>query len=228
MTSGIILAGGNSWRLKPETEIPKPLLPIGNTTLLGLQIKWLLGKNFDKIFIVCSPEVANGLEEWIQTNPKIRTIIETSKKGTGGAVRLCLPHLAADKAFYVMNVDDILLESEPIDLLMKAEKYGSAVRVSKPKLQFGRIQSRGDLAVRFIEKPKLEFYVSCGHYGFSLNKLINGFEFPEDGNLEDKVLPLLAKQRRLGIEKYKGTWLTVSNFKDYIQVCERLFKSANG
>ena len=127
-----------------------------------------------------------------------------------------MPHLAADKAFYVMNVDDILLESEPIDLLMKAEKYGAAVRVSKPKLQFGRIQSRGDLAVRFIEKPTLDFFVSCGHYAFNLNKLCNGFEFPEDGNLEDKVLPLLAKQRRLGIEKYKGKWVTISTYKDFV------------
>lgn len=221
MTTAICLAGGSSWRLKPDTDIPKPLLPLGKTTLIGTQLKWLLSKNFDKIFIVCSPEVANGLEEWIQTHPKIRTIIETSKKGTGGAVKLCLTELK-DRQFYVMNVDDLILESQPLDLFLIAEKYGAAVKVSKPKLQFGRIQSRGDLAVRFVEKPSLDFYVSCGHYCFNLNKLNNGFEFPEDGNLEDKVLPILAKQRRLGIDKYKGTWLTISNFKDYLQICERL------
>ena len=46
----VILAGGLGARLKPFTEvIPKPLLPIGEKTLLEVQIEQLNKHGFDEI-----------------------------------------------------------------------------------------------------------------------------------------------------------------------------------
>ena len=48
----VILAGGLGVRLKPFTEvIPKPLLPIGESSVLELQILSLKKHGFSEIFI---------------------------------------------------------------------------------------------------------------------------------------------------------------------------------
>ncbi|GAG35567.1 unnamed protein product, partial [marine sediment metagenome] len=48
----VILAGGLGTRLKPFTEvIPKPLLPIGEKTLLEVQIEQLKRNGFDEIYL---------------------------------------------------------------------------------------------------------------------------------------------------------------------------------
>lgn len=217
----VVLAGGASMRIAGETKVPKPLLPLGKYTLLGFQTKWLLNSGFNKVFIIASPEVADGADEFLKTQNGIEIISEKERRGTSGAVHLVLPKLSG-KIFYLCNVDDLVLQSNPMNLILKAEKFGGVVLAAKPKIQFGMIKSRGDLVLGFREKPLADYYVSVGHYAWNLGKLNNGFEFPSDGNLEDTVLPQLAKQRKLGLEKYKGAWTTISTYKDYVNLCGAL------
>jgi len=48
----VILAGGLGSRLKPLTEaIPKPLLPVGEQSLLEIQMDRLRSHGFDEIFL---------------------------------------------------------------------------------------------------------------------------------------------------------------------------------
>jgi len=48
----VILAGGLGMRLRPFTQaIPKPLLPIGEQSLMELQIRNLARDGFDEVFI---------------------------------------------------------------------------------------------------------------------------------------------------------------------------------
>ena len=48
----VILAGGLGMRLRPFTQaIPKPLLPIGEQSLLEIQIENLANHGFGEIFV---------------------------------------------------------------------------------------------------------------------------------------------------------------------------------
>ena len=48
----VILAGGLGTRLKPFTEvIPKPLLPVGESSVLEIQILSLVRSGFTEIYI---------------------------------------------------------------------------------------------------------------------------------------------------------------------------------
>ena len=214
MVNAIILAGGQGLRIRGETEIPKPLLPLGKETILSKQARWFLSKGFEKIFIVASPEVADG-DTKLETENQVQIIVEKERQGTAGAMKLGMEN--AGEIYYLCNVDDLVQDSIPMKLVEKAEKFGAAILAGKPRLQFGRIYSRGDLVLNFKEKPGLDFWVSCGHYAFNLNKM-NGIEIPSQGSLEETVLPKLSKARKLAIEKYRGKWITISNYKDYMEL----------
>lgn len=208
MNEALVLSGGNSWRLRPGTDIPKPLLPFGKFSLLEIQVRWLLKHEFDRVVIATTKEVAEKL-------PPIEHVslsLEQEKLGTAGAVKHGLLTLT-NNYVYVFNVDDLVLKSSPLDLITKAKERGAALLVAKPRLGFGRIQTRGDLALRFQEKPVLDFYVSVGHYVFRRD-LIQ--QFPDVGDLEREVLPKLASKRKLAIIRWKEDWHTINTYKDYM------------
>ena len=214
MKIGFILAGGTSWRLKPQLEVPKPLLPFGKQTLLELQVNWLLKHGLDKVIISTNSEVAQSLPLSLQTNSKVSLVVETTKLGTAGAVKLCLDKFE-NSVFYVSNVDDLLLTANPNVLLELAEKHGSAMFVAKPRMLFGSIHIRGALALRFQEKPLHKDYCSCGHYAFKVS-MVKPL-LPAVGSLEYEVLPGLAKQRKLAVSKFKGAWITINTVRDYLE-----------
>jgi NDP-sugar pyrophosphorylase family protein len=51
LREAIILAGGEGWRLKPATWVPKPLLKINKNTLIDHQIEWLRSHDFENIIV---------------------------------------------------------------------------------------------------------------------------------------------------------------------------------
>lgn len=219
MYEAVVLAGGKGWRLKPDVWIPKPLVPLnGKESLLEWQVKWLLNQHqkFGKVVIATNRDVVKKLEGWLPLSPRVEFNIEENNYGTAGAVKGCLERLGA-KYVYVMNVDDMVLDFQPLTLLEKAEDRGAALLIAKPKLPFGRVIVRGDYAYRFQEKPGLDFYVSVGHYVFK-QCLIE--KFPDEGSLEKDVLPKLAKERKLSVIKWKGKWVTINTYKDYLSAKE--------
>lgn len=217
MYEGIILAGGNAWRLKPEIWIPKPLLKLNSSTLLERQINWLSKYDFKNIFVTIDADFLNYVfQEELNLLSKysnIEWIVEKEKLGTGGAIKNAIKQIYSN-VFYVFNIDDIVFY-DPRTLFNV--EYTTNILVSKPRLGYGRIHLRDNRVSRFQEKPVLDFYVSCGHY--VLNKSIIDY-LPDEGDWERNALPKLAKDKKLGALKYSGEWLTINNFKEYLNAKE--------
>ena len=211
MNEAIILAGGEAWRLKPNIWVPKPQLKLNTWTLLEYQIKWLVDHKFDHIIIASDKKY--------KVHPLYSQYIEWSieqQLGTGGAVLVASDKLQT-KEFYLMNVDDIVFYN-PLELTFPPEE--AKILVSKPRIGFGRVNLRQDIVLGFKEKPYLDFYVSVGHYFFKKH-IVDRF-FPDYGNLEDTVLPELARRRKLKAYRLKGKWITINTMKDYLYAVEVL------
>ena len=209
MAEAIILCGGMGWRLKPHTWIPKPLLPLIETpikkTLLDLQIEWLKRHGFKRIILATNQR--------LKPSEEVIEVIEEKKLGTGGAVKRAVKK-AIEKLVYVMNVDDIVIYN-PQKLFNYADA-GAAILLARPHIGFGVVKLEGDFVAGFEEKPLLDFYVSAGHYVFK-REIIEQY-FPDVGDLERKVLPVIAKNRLLKGMKLEGEWYTINTYKDYINV----------
>jgi MurNAc alpha-1-phosphate uridylyltransferase len=103
----MILAAGFGKRLKPLTDdIPKPLLKVGNQSLIERNIRSLLNYGFDEIVINVS-YLGNMITEHVLElfpNNKIVFSEESQPLGTGGGIVNAL-ELLGDKPFMLINAD---------------------------------------------------------------------------------------------------------------------------
>ena len=103
----MILAAGFGKRLLPVTEsIPKPLLKIGNETLIQRNIKLLIESGYSEIIINVS-HLGHLIKEHVEeTFPgkDISFSFEEKPLGTGGGILKALP-LLGDECFLVINAD---------------------------------------------------------------------------------------------------------------------------
>src|SRR3954466_10249383 len=113
----VILAGGLGTRLKPFTEvIPKPLLPIGESSVLEIQILSLVRAGFDEIFIATN-YMSEFIESTLGDGSKYGIRLSYSREerplGTCGPLSLLRDSLA--DPFLMMN-GDILTTANFADL----------------------------------------------------------------------------------------------------------------
>ena len=103
----MILAAGLGKRLKPLTnDIPKPLLKVGNQSLIERNIRSLLHYGFDEIVINVS-YLGNMITEHVLEifpNNKIIFSKESEPLGTGGGIKNALK-LLGDEPFMLINAD---------------------------------------------------------------------------------------------------------------------------
>src|SRR5262249_26066173 len=103
----VILAGGLGERLRPFTQaIPKPLLPIGEQSLLEIQISNLAKNGFNDIVVATnykSEYIENFIGDGSQFEVRIRYSREAKPLGTCGPLSLLRAQL--DDPFIVMNGD---------------------------------------------------------------------------------------------------------------------------
>jgi D-glycero-alpha-D-manno-heptose 1-phosphate guanylyltransferase len=212
MKEAIILAGGEGWRLKPATWVPKPLLIINKQTLIDHQIGWLQNNGFENIVIAS--------DKTDLTKQPVTYSLEKNILGTGGATRKAFDQIQGDIA-YVMNVDDIVFYDP--NILYDYAGKGAGILLAKPVLPFGMVSLQNGINVtRFQHRLSLDFYVNAGHYVFK--KAVVEKYFPEKGDLELDTMQRLADKKMLQGYTYHGMWFTLNTMKDLIQV-RSFFKS---
>jgi NDP-sugar pyrophosphorylase family protein len=217
----VILAGGESWRLKPHVWVPKPLVElVEGVTLLEWQVAWLKKHGFDDVYVCARGFKIEELDVyWVD---------EREKLGTGGALKKAALLLRGDR-FYACNCDDLLFD-DPWNLAARAAR-GATIAVAKPKLPWGLVRVERGRVVEFIEKPVLDnalqvfapFYVSVGHYFWDKDVAIS--VLPEKGDVETTALPALAANGMLYAYAVKGQWLTINTYKDLIQARQIIQKT---
>ena len=125
MIKAMILSAGYGKRLNPLTlDRPKPLLKIGNETLLSNTIKFLKHHGIDQI-VVNVHYLGEQIIDYINKNKFNMSITIVEEKGnildTGGGVLNAIQHFS-DKPFLIINPDTVwtLDYSKELSLMEKA------------------------------------------------------------------------------------------------------------
>lgn len=217
----IILAGGLGTRLKPFTQvIPKPLLPIGEKSVLEIQIEHLRSHGFTEIYLATNYK-SEYIEKFFGDGSQYGVNIQISKEekplGTVGPLTLLKDQLF--EPFLVVN-GDILTLLDFSALYNFAIENDAMLTVTIKELitpfAFGRITCDGDYVTEIEEKPDIKMNVLAGVYIFK-PEIFN--IIPDDQQFSmDALINKMLDQKML-IAKYdiKEYWLDIGQVDDYEQ-----------
>jgi len=223
----VILAGGLGTRLKPFTQvIPKPLLPIGESSVLEVQILSLKRCGAEEIFIATnymSDYVAAFLGDGSKYGTKLVISREDKPLGTCGPVTLLKDWLSAP--FLLMN-GDILTTLDfrcvyefalgvPADLVVVTKE------ISTP-FDFGKVIANGDYVVGIEEKPNLKMEILSGIYVLKpvLFDLIPTNTYY---GIDTLIKDMLARDMKVARYVMRDYWLDIGQVDEY-QVAQDAYK----
>ncbi|MFU8845047.1 MAG: sugar phosphate nucleotidyltransferase [Bacteroidales bacterium] len=221
----IILAGGLGTRLKPFTEvIPKPLLPIGEKSVLEIQIERLKKYGFDEIFLATnykSDYIENYFGDGSRYGVKLKVSKEDKPLGTAGPLLLLKDDLT--EPFIVMNGDILSLInfSDLYNFALAQKKSLLTISIKKEitPYAFGNIFFDGNKVTGIQEKPDIVMYILAGIY--VMKPEIFRF-FPEDQYFGMDILIKTMLENNELVTKYdlNEYWLDIGRLNDYEQAQE--------
>ena len=220
----VILAGGLGTRLKPFTQIiPKPLLPIGEKSVLEIQIEHLKEHGFTEIFLATNYK-SKYIEKFFGDGSQYGVNIHISKEekplGTVGPLTLLKDQLI--EPFLVIN-GDILTLLDLSALYNFAINNDAMLTVTIKELitpfAFGRITCDGDYVVVIEEKPNIKMNVLAGVYIFK-PKIFSIIPDEQQFSMDALIKKMLAQKMPIAKYDVKEYWLDIGQVADYEQAQE--------
>jgi len=220
----VVLAGGRGTRLAPYTSVlPKPLMPIGDRSILELVLSQLAACGITDVTLCVG--YLSHLIEAVLTNRaddgvEITYVREQKALGTAAPLRLVA---GLDSTFIAMNGD--VLTTLDYDALVRYHRRSRniltiATRDRPIQIDYGVLHlgenGRRNRVEAYLEKPHMKSTVSMGIYVLEPEALAyipptGHFDFP------DLVQKLLQRGDPVGAYRYKGLWFDIGRREDYEQ-----------
>lgn len=215
----VILAGGLGTRLEPFTKIiPKPLLPIGESSVLEIQVLSLKKSGFQEIFIATNymgKYVKAFLGKGKKYGVKITFSEEKKPLGTCGPVTLLKNQL--EKPFILIN-GDILTTLDFGKFYKRAKRITANLTVATKQLvtpfEFGDVISKGNYVTRIKEKPNLKFEILAGVY-FLKPAIFEMIPTNTYFGIDMLIRQMLKKKMLIGKLLIQDYWLDIGRANDY-------------
>ena len=215
----VILAGGLGTRLKPLTDaIPKPLLPVGEKSILEIQMHRLREHGFTDITLATNYK-SDYIESFMGDGSRygVRLHISREEKPLGTCGPLTLVKERLGERFAVMN-GDILTTIDFTALWDFSLRTGADLTVVTKEMwlpyAFGKVESEGDFLVGVEEKPNVRLEIIAGIYILTQG----AFDFiPDDSyfGMDGLIKAMLAAKRPVAKYLMKDLWLDIGQPPDY-------------
>jgi NDP-sugar pyrophosphorylase family protein len=220
----VVLAGGQGTRLRPYTVVlPKPLMPIGEQSILEVIVHQLVYYGFKHITLAVNHQ-ANLIKAFFgdghHWGARIDYSLEKQALSTIAPLRLIedLP-----ENFLLMNGD--VLTDLDFDRFYRAHTaetrlFTVAAYRRTHTIDYGVLQVDSSNVLRaFDEKPTATYLVSMGVYAINravLAQVPPGKPYGFDNLMTD----LLARGEKVHVDPYDGYWLDIGRPDDYMKAIE--------
>ena len=217
----VILAGGLGTRLKPFTKVfPKPMLPVGDRSIMEIQISQLHKYGIKDVTIATNYKshlIESYFGDGTRFGIKLYYSLEKKKLGTCGPLSLLKDRLT--KPFFVIN-GDVLTNLNFQKVAQFHRKMGGLLTVVSKDvtfpLSYGNLISAGDRIVRIDEKPDISVEIVTGIYMMS-PKIFSYIPYNEYFGMDNLIENLLAKQIPVYRYKTDDYWLDIGRMDNYEQ-----------
>lgn len=214
----VLMAGGKGERLRPLTErTPKPLLPIGDKSIIDHNIDRLMSYGISHINVT-----VNYLKEQLEEHyaePRngvlVRTFREPKFLGTIGSIKFV--DTFYNDTILVMN-SDLFTNIDYEDFFLHFQKHDAEMSVAavpyNVSIPYGILDLDGREIKGLIEKPKYNYYANAGIYLIKKRSLA---EIPENEffNATDLIEKLISQNKKVIRYPLNGTWIDIGNPQEY-------------
>jgi NDP-sugar pyrophosphorylase family protein len=219
----VIMAGGYGSRVRPLTNVfPKPLLPIGDKSMLE-EIFYRFFSHGSKRFYI-SVNYKAELIEYYLTNLSLPYSIEFFKEekplGTAGSLHLLKEKL--DSTFFVSNCDILIDQDYAAILHYHKEQKNEITLVSALKnidIPYGILNTgMNGILESLSEKPSFTFQINSGMYILEPSAL-NDIPENEFFHITHLIQKLMKENRKVGVFPVSEmSWLDMGSLDDYIKI----------
>lgn len=218
----VIMAGGVGSRLKPLTNVlPKPLIPIGEKTMLEEIFDRFARHGCNKFYISVNYK-AELIEYYIQKQKlpfEIDFFKEDKPMGTAGSLSLLKSKIK--ETFFVSNCDIIIEEdySQILDYHKKNKNEITLVAALKSMpIAYGTIETaENGRLIKLVEKPELTFKINSGMYILEPH-LIDEIPNEENFHITSLIEKVLARRGTVGVYPVsEKSWNDVGDWSLYRQ-----------
>lgn len=215
-TKVIIMAGGKGTRLSPLTDVlPKPLIPVGDETILEHIIDRfsILGFWDFNIIINYKKELIKAFfSETVYNNKNNVTVTlweEENFQGTAGGLKLLQEEI---KSTFILSNCDILVDSDYEYIIKEHKQRGNCITVicasQNIQIPYGTVRTdSNNNIIALEEKPSIECLINTGMYVLEPEVI----ELIKDGeylHMPDLIQRCMTKKYKVGAYRIKEDgWL---------------------
>jgi glucose-1-phosphate cytidylyltransferase len=214
----LILCGGKGTRAYPHTtELPKPLLEVGDRPVLTHVMEIYARQGFTD-FVLAAGFRADLVEAFAETLPaswSVEVRDTGEEANTGARVAACAPTMGET---YFVTYGDGVGDIDLRRVLAFHDSHEGAVTVTTVPLpsQYGTMDTdEHGRVVNFVEKPRLaDHWINAGFFVFERRAAA----WLEADDLERGVLPALGRDGELYAYRHHGFWQSMDTYKDAVEL----------
>lgn len=219
----VIMAGGKGTRLKPLTNVvPKPLVPVGDKTILEIILDQFEAIGCHKFYISVNykADMMKYYLSQLEHQYDIEFFMEEKPLGTIGSVSLLKDKI--NTPFFVSNCDSIN-EQDYRDVyeyhIQNRNDLTTVTTVKSIKIPYGVVETGEDgLMTSISEKPELTYQVNTGVY--ILNpECINEIPEGEFFHITHLMEAIKARGGRIGcFPVSERSWKDMGEWPEYLKM----------
>jgi len=228
----VIMAGGQGTRMAPFTNVlPKPLIPLGDRTVIEIIIDQFLPYGLDRFHLSVNykSKILKSFFEELAPSYTVAYLEEKEPRGTAGALRALYSPLREN---LIVTNCDIVIQADFADLVsFHTDNDYDLTLVASLKdyhIPYGvcELENGGSLA-RITEKPQYSFLVNTGMYVVRRNRLDL---IPEDArcDMTDFIEKLKIAGGRIGVFPIgENAWVDTGEWTEYRKALDSLGRLGN-
>ena len=215
----VIMAGGRGSRLHPATNVlPKPLMPIGENTLIENIMSKFKRQNL-KNFIISINYKKDLIKAYFKDTKKLNLKFLEEKKPLGTAGSLSYLKKLNSKNYFVTNCDNIIDVDYGDIFEYHKQKQNDLTIVGNLKnisIPYGQIMlDENGKFFKLKEKPNIKILINSGLYliGKKAIEII-----PSNIKFDMDQLISLSMKKKLKVDVYPiedNSWMDVGKWKEY-------------
>jgi dTDP-glucose pyrophosphorylase len=215
----VIMAGGRGERLRPLTDsIPKPLLKVGDKTILEHNLDRLRTYGIDDFWITVrylGEQIEAYFNNGYQKNINIQYVFEDVPLGTIGAVskikNFSHNYVIVTNSDLLTNID---YEHFFLDFLAQDADFSVVTIPYSVDIPYAVLETNNGHVINFREKPTYTYYSNGGIY-LMKREMLKYLPFEKFFNATDLMEKLIEKGYKVISYPLSGYWLDIGRHEEY-------------